>query len=335
MNSPQFSKNRLEKIIKRIQDLRILVIGDLMLDQFIYGKVTRISPEAPVPVVQVTDEMAFPGGAANVARNLAEFGVKVGVCGVLGKDAAGEQLVKLLKKSKIDTKGLFIESRFSTITKTRIIARQQQVVRVDHEQKLKFRPAEIEQIKVFFRKEIKNYQAVIVEDYGKGFLHQEIFDELVSVAREEEKIVTVDPSPANPLNFSGATAVKPNRVEAVAYAGLSGDPEDADMNKVGTTLLERWKVPYLLVTMGDQGMMLYQKFLTPYHTPTRAKEVFDVSGAGDTAISFFTAGLAVGLNGMEAAELANHAAGVVVSKLGTATLQPEELIQSFAEASEP
>lgn len=331
MNAPQFTKNRLEKIIKRIQDLKILVIGDLMLDQFIYGKVTRISPEAPVPVVQVTHETAFPGGAANVARNLADFGVKVGVCGVLGKDAAGEQLAKLLKKSKIDTKGLFVENRFSTITKTRIIARQQQVVRVDNEEKLKFRPSEVEQIKIFLKKELKNYQAVIVEDYGKGFLQQEIFNELVLLAAEEKKIVTVDPSPANPLDFSGATAVKPNRAEAIAYANLGGDPESADMGKVGAALLERWKVPYLLVTMGDQGMMLHQKYLGPYHTPTRAKEVFDVSGAGDTAISFFTAGLAVGLNGVEAAELANHAAGVVVSKLGTATLQPEELIASFVD----
>lgn len=333
MGMPTFNKNRLEKVIQRIQDLRILVLGDLMLDQFIYGRVSRISPEAPVPVVQVTHETAFPGGAANVARNLADFGVKVGVCGVLGKDNAGEQLAKLLKKSKIDTKGLFIESRFSTIIKTRIIARQQQVVRVDHEEMLKFRPSEMEQIKSFLRKELKNYQAVIVEDYGKGFLHQEIFDELVKIAAEQEKVVTVDPNPSNTIDFSGATAVKPNRSEAIAYAGLGGDPEATDMDEVGAALLERWKVPYLLVTMGDQGMQLYQKFLAPYHTPTRAKEVFDVSGAGDTAISFFTAGLAVGLNGMEAAELANHAAGVVVSKLGTATLQPEELIESFIGAA--
>lgn len=329
MNKPHFDRDRLEKVIQRMQNLRILVVGDSMLDQFVYGKVSRISPEAPVPVVHVTEETAFPGGAANVARNLSDFGIRTGVCGVLGKDSAGDQLVKLLKKSKIDTKGLFIESRFSTIIKTRIIARQQQVCRVDKEELLRFRPQEVEQIKAFFRKEVPNYHAVIVEDYGKGFLNQEIFNELARVAAEKEVILTVDPNPNNRIDFTGATALKPNRSEAFAYAEVASSLKKIEIEDVGDALLQKWDVPYLLITLGDEGMMLFQKFLKPYHTPTQAKEVFDVSGAGDTVISIFTAALAVGLNGMEAAELANHAAGIVVSKLGTATLKPEELIASF------
>ncbi|MDD5261697.1 MAG: D-glycero-beta-D-manno-heptose-7-phosphate kinase [Methylacidiphilales bacterium] len=325
-----FSPARLKKIVQRMQELRILVIGDLMLDEFVWGKVTRISPEAPVPVVHVTQETAMPGGAANVARNLADFGIKVGVCGVLGKDAAGENLARLLRKARMDTKGLFIENRFSTIVKTRIIARHQQVVRVDREAPLKFRESEIEQIRSFLKKEIEGYDAVIVEDYGKGFLTQEIYDEVAELAKPKNLIIAVDPNPNNPLNFTGATVVKPNRLEACAACGIADVEENDKLDAVGRDLLERWQLPYLLITLGEHGMMLYQRFLPPHHTPTRAREVFDVSGAGDTAISFFTAALAAGLNGNEAAEIANHAAGVVVSKLGTATLQPEELIEAIA-----
>ena len=329
MSEITFAPARLKKIIQRIQELKILVIGDLMLDEFVWGKVTRISPEAPVPVVQVTEETMMPGGAANVARNLADFGVKVGVCGVLGKDAAGEQLARLLRKAKMDTKGLFIENRFSTIVKTRIIARQQQVVRVDREKPLKFRASETEQIRAFLRKELPSYDAVIVEDYGKGFLNQEIYNELVELGAARNLIIAVDPNPNNPLDFTGATVVKPNRSEACAVCGVADLEGIEGLDKVGRELLDRWQLPYLLITLGEHGMMLYQRFLPPHHTPTRAREVFDVSGAGDTAIAFFTASLAAGLNGNEAAEIANHAAGVVVSKLGTATLQPDELFKNI------
>jgi D-beta-D-heptose 7-phosphate kinase/D-beta-D-heptose 1-phosphate adenosyltransferase len=321
-----FPRQRLNQIIKRMQKLRILVVGDLMLDEFVWGKVSRISPEAPVPVVHVEKQTFFPGGAANVARNLADLGVNVGVCGMCGDDANGGQLTGLLRGAKMDTKGLFVSKKFPTIVKTRIIARTQQVVRVDREEKLKFLPGDLKKIREYLRRELPKYDAVIVEDYAKGFVVQEIFDELV-ISGGKKLIISVDPNPNNLLNFSGASVVKPNKVEAYAACAVKGvDNSERPLDEIGQDLLERWNLPYLLVTLSEHGMKLFQRGGRPYHTPTKAKEVFDVSGAGDTVIAFFTAALAAGLDGDEAAEIANHAAGVVVSKLGTATVSPEELI---------
>ena len=326
----KFSKQRLGQIIKRMRQSRILVVGDLMLDEFVWGRVSRISPEAPVPVVHVEKQTFFPGGAANVARNLAELGVSVGVCGMRGDDANGEQLAQLLRGAKMDTKGLFTSRKFPTIVKTRIIARTQQVVRVDREEKLQFATDELKKIRAYLRRELPKYDAVIVEDYAKGFVVQEIFDELVG-AGNKKLIVSVDPNPNNLLNFTGATVVKPNRVEAYAACAVKGiDNSARPLDEIGADLLRRWNLPYLLVTLSEHGMKLYQRGGKPYHTPTKAKEVYDVSGAGDTVIAFFTAALAAGLRGDEAAELANHAAGVVVSKLGTATVSAGELIASMS-----
>jgi len=330
-----FSAKQLKSLIQKMQKLRILVLGDLMLDEFVWGKVSRISPEAPVPIVHVTQETLFPGGAANVARNLADFGIGVGICGVLGRDPAGDRLTRLMKKARMDTKGLYVNKKFSTIVKTRIIARQQQVVRVDRETPLRFGPAEVEKVKSYLRREQPKYDAVIVEDYGKGFLTQEIYDEVVRIGSRKKQIIAVDPNPNNHLNFTGATVVKPNRSEACALCGTKDTEDEEQVDRGGRQLLERWKLPYLLVTMGEHGMKLYQPGRSAHHTPTRAREVFDVSGAGDTVISFFTAALAAGLSGNEASEIANHAAGVVVSKLGTATLQPAELIQGVLQDEKP
>jgi D-beta-D-heptose 7-phosphate kinase/D-beta-D-heptose 1-phosphate adenosyltransferase len=325
-----FSGQRLRQIIKRMRRLRILVVGDLMLDEFVWGKVSRISPEAPVPVVHVERQTFFPGGAANVARNLAELGVGVGVCGMRGDDANGEQLAGLLRGAKMDAKGLFVSRKFPTIVKTRIIARTQQVVRVDREEPLQFTSDDLKRIRAYLRRELPKYDAVIVEDYAKGFVVQEIFDELVG-AGKNRPIVSVDPNPNNLLNFSGATVVKPNRVEAYAACAVRGvDNSARPLDEIGGDLLQRWGLPYLLVTLSEHGMKLYSPGVRPYHTPTKAREVFDVSGAGDTVIAFFTAALAAGVSGDEAAELANHAAGVVVSKLGTATVSAEELIASVS-----
>jgi D-beta-D-heptose 7-phosphate kinase/D-beta-D-heptose 1-phosphate adenosyltransferase len=326
-----FSRRRLNQIVKRMRQQRILVVGDLMLDEFVWGKVSRISPEAPVPVVHVEKQTFFPGGAANVARNLADLGVGVGVCGMRGDDANGEQLTRLLRGAKMDTKGLFVSKRFPTIVKTRIIARTQQVVRVDREEKLKFALGDLKKIRAYLRRELPKYDAVIVEDYAKGFLVQEIFDELVISGGKKKVIISVDPNPNNLLNFNGATVVKPNKVEAYAACAVKGiDNSSRPLDEIGEDLLQRWNLPYLLVTLSEHGMKLYRRGKHAYHTPTKAREVFDVSGAGDTVIAFFTAALAAGVSGDEAAELANHAAGVVVSKLGTATVSAEELIASVS-----
>lgn len=325
-----FSASELKSFISSMQEQRILVLGDLMLDEFIWGKVNRISPEAPVPVVHVTGESAYPGGAANVARNLADFGVPVIIGGMIGDDKNGEQLQKLLHQSRISAEAILTIPDYQTIVKTRIIARQQQVVRVDRELRRPISPKEIDELLRRLGKIIPTVNAVIIEDYGKGFITQQLVDHIISLAANHLCIVTVDPNLNNPLDWSGATLVKPNRKEAFTALGLPEEETLTDVLKIGELLLEKWQVNSLLITLGEEGMMLFDPPDPPYHTPTRAREVFDVSGAGDTVIAFVTAALAAGLDSVQAAEIANHAAGVVVGKLGTATLTPEELTNSFA-----
>jgi D-beta-D-heptose 7-phosphate kinase/D-beta-D-heptose 1-phosphate adenosyltransferase len=304
---------------------RILVIGDVMLDRFVRGKVSRISPEAPVPVVHVTQETAHVGGAANVARNLAEFGIRASVCGLVGRDAAGAELAALLRKDGIDTRGLLTDPQRPTIVKTRIIARQQQVVRVDWEERMTLSPARQAALRTHLRRSIAAHDAVIIEDYGKGLLTQDLFDFICASAAWARKPVAVDPNVHNLLDYAGATVLKPNRLEAAAAAGVAALDTLDDARQAGNVLSSRWSLPLVLLTLGEEGMLLFEDGGAPYHTPTRAREVFDVSGAGDTVIAFFTAALAAGLGGRLAAEIANHAAGVVVSKLGTATVSAEEL----------
>lgn len=332
MEPPEISQQRLKRAITRMQKAKILVIGDLMLDKFIRGNVSRISQEAPIPVVHVTEESYFAGGAANVARNLSEFGIGCGVCGVLGKDAGGQELSSILRGQNISTKGVFVEGRQSTIVKTRIIARQQQVVRVDHEKPIRLSKDQLDRMLKFLSKEIPLYDAVIIEDYGKGTVTQTVFDEIAEICKKEEKIVTVDPNPRNPLAFHDVTTVKPNRLEAFLSARREDEGGIEAVKEVGQFLMDRWVTDQILITLGDQGMLLFEKGTEPFHLPTRAKEVFDVSGAGDTGIAFYTAALVAKFSPAEAAEVANHAAGVVVGKSGTATLSPEELIESFDEA---
>ncbi|MDZ7369901.1 MAG: D-glycero-beta-D-manno-heptose-7-phosphate kinase [candidate division KSB1 bacterium] len=327
------SLQRIDEIISLLQKQRILVLGDLMLDEFIWGKVDRISPEAPVPVVQVTGESWYPGGAANVARNLADFGIRTSLGGLLGNDAAGEKLLELFGRSNISNEAVFQADDFHTIVKTRIIARHQQVVRVDREKRRLIRPEEVETVLERIRPLFPTIDAVIVEDYGKGFITQPLLDGLVALAEEHMRIVTVDPNPNNPLDWSGVTLVKPNRKEAFQWLGLPESEEHEELIKVGRLLLEKWRVSLLLITMGEEGMMLFDPPNEPYHTPTRARDVYDVSGAGDTVIAFVTAALAAGLSAVEAAEIANHAAGIVVGKLGTATVTPEELRAELASNS--
>lgn len=300
-----------------------------MLDEFIWGKVSRISPEAPVPVVHVTHDSAYPGGAANVARNLSDFGVSVFVGGVIGRDSNGKILRELLHNAGISTQALLAVSGFPTIVKTRIIARHQQVVRVDREIMCELKNKQFNKLLSLIAGLVPEVDALILEDYGKGFVTQELVREVVSLANKYGTIVTADPNPNNPIHWAGVTMVKPNRQEAYAAAGLQFAEDDKSLNDVGYQLLEKWEIPYLIITLGEEGMILFHPPEGPYHTPTKAREVYDVSGAGDTAIAFFTAAMAAGLTGAEAAEIANHAAGIVVSKLGTATLRPEELLKSF------
>ncbi len=330
-------RDHASRLVTRFAEKRILVIGDLMLDEFIWGKVSRISPEAPVPVVNVTAESYYPGGAANVARNVREFTPATSVLGVTGADAPGNRLLSLLRSCGIDTSGVQQDPELITTVKSRIIARNQQVVRVDRERRTALTPEQAERTMCHCQTAIPAADGIVVTDYGKGFLTQPLADFISRTALAHGKILTVDPHPHTSLVWQGATAVKPNRLEAFLAAGMSpSDPvepvlRDQALLEAGRRLLERWHPRCLLVTLGEQGMLLFQSGAPPYHTPTCAKDVFDVSGAGDTAIGVLTLALCAGATPEEAAELANHASGIVVGKLGTATTSSAELQASFAE----
>lgn len=321
--------------IQRMSGCRILVIGDVMLDHFIWGAVRRISPEAPVPIVEVTKETTFPGGAANVARNLSAFTPHAYLMGRVGKDSAAGELTKLLNEEGVNTSPMLESDELPTIAKTRIIARQQHVVRVDREMIEKLSAEELREVSSRVEAMLPELDGLIIEDYGKGFVTQAFVDQVLMLAKAAGKLVTVDPSPRNPLSWRGATLVKPNRLEAFAAAGIQdartpGPPlEDARLLEVGEQLLDQWAVEKVLVTLGEQGMMLFRRNAPPHHIPTRAREVYDVSGAGDTAIAFLTLALAAGLSDEDAADIANHASGIVVGKLGTARVSVDELLQAF------
>jgi len=326
---------RVEEILQRSSEKRILVIGDLMLDEFIWGRVSRISPEAPVPVVEVVRESYYPGGAANVARNVREFSSSAFVMGLIGEDAHAQQLKTILAASRINFDAVQSDPSFQTIVKTRIIARQQQVVRLDRERP-QLLTAELRRRSIETLTDLLPViDGIIFEDYGKGFLEQDFLDEIVTLARSQGKVVTADPNLRNPLMWRGMTAVKPNRIEAFAAVNQPWQEShlhplhDKALLKVGAELLEKWAPNQLLITLGDQGMLLFDPKAAPYHVPSRAREVYDLSGAGDTAISLFTLSLMAGATPVEATEISNHASSVVVAKLGTATLTPAELIKSF------
>lgn len=328
---------RLAQIAGKFAAQRILVIGDLMLDEFLWGQVSRISPEAPVPVVDVTSESYYPGGAANVARNVREFAPATSLMGIAGTDGAGDRLLRLIGEGGIEAGLVQRDQSRTTTVKTRVIARNQQVVRVDRERRTPVTAAQtdlaIEQIETA----LAWLDGVVVADYGKGFLSQRLAEAIGAMVRRHGKVLTIDPHPHASLSWRGATAIKPNRAEAYAAAGMrppdGGDAAERIQSVVeaGVRLLDIWQTENLLITLGEQGMLLFAAGQAPYHTPTRAKEVFDVSGAGDTAIAVLTLALCAGATPQEAAELANVASGIVVGKLGTATATLPELLMALAE----
>lgn len=327
------TRNRVSELLNPSK--RILVVGEVMLDQFIWGKVSRISPEAPVPVVEVVRETINAGGASNVARNLREFVDDVHLLSLIGVGQDAELLRGLLEGRGVHLDGLVVDPTYTTINKTRIVARGQQVVRVDREKRRGFTPEQRAQALAWFEKLIPSLHAVIIEDYDKGLLDQELVDRLITTARAQGKIVTVDPKPSNPIQWRNVTCITPNRGEAFRAAGQPlTDPVDPPLQDralldVGHILLDRWRCDHVLVTLSEQGMILFDPGREPYHIPTRAQEVIDVSGAGDTAIALLTAALASGATPVEAAEIANHASGIVVAKSGTAIATRAEVLASF------
>jgi D-glycero-beta-D-manno-heptose-7-phosphate kinase len=329
------NSKRLHQIFSRFPHQRILVVGDVMLDQFLWGRVSRISPEAPVPVVEVTRESFFPGGAANVARNLRALGSSVSVLGILGDDDAGEELRDLLEQQGVETDGLIVDPNRPTTLKTRIVAHHQQMVRFDREKSASLSPQIERKVLEYFALRLEHVSAVIFEDYAKGLLSQRLLQVMQGLAHKTHKVTAADPNPRHRLRYHGLTAVTPNRSEAFAAAGVPHvEPADevlADnaLLRVGQALLRSWKPRNLLITLGEHGMCLFRPAKKPHHIPTVAQEVFDVSGAGDTVIATLTLALVANADAVEAAEISNHAAGVVVGKVGTATCSPEELLASL------
>ena len=333
--SKLISRRRVRQILTAAQKARVLVVGDVMLDQFIWGGVSRISPEAPVPVLDFARESFMPGGAANVARNLVSLATPAELFGAIGRDDAGGKLVKLLGEQGIGCDGLVKCPARHTSVKTRIVAHQQQVVRVDRETRGGLDEKSTAVLLAEFGRKIARTDAVIIGDYGKGVVTQPLLERIKTLCRQRGVWLSLDPKPVHHLNLEGLSLITPNRKEAFELAELPDDTKhanplaDPNLRKVADRLLEQLRPALLLITLGELGMLLCQRGHSPFHIPTVAQEVFDVSGAGDTVIATFTLAIAAGASPMEAALLSNHAAGIVVGKVGTATTTPEELLASF------
>lgn len=321
-------------IVERFSGRPILVVGDLMLDRYISGSVSRISPEAPVPVVRVTHEHSQPGGAANVALNIQSLGGKAVVAGVTGRDAAAEELQELLFTGGIRTTGVLARDEMATTVKTRIMAERQQVVRVDHERAAGGIPADVEAALCERLGDLAaDVDGIIVEDYGKGVVTQNVLDAVLGAARERGIPVGFDPKQNHELSVAGVALATPNYAEARAAAGMSGSdsvPAAADdlLARIADELRKKWRAGLLIITLGPQGMYMLPEGGEAQIIPTRAREVFDVSGAGDTVIATAMLAAVAGADHLAATSLANYAAGVVVGKIGTATCSPDELLAS-------
>ena len=322
---PALSPGRLERLLQAFRKVRVLVVGDLMLDEFLWGKVNRISPEAPVPVVWVQTESMMPGGAANVANNLRALGAQVELAGMIGADRWGALLLEELQARQIGTAAVLREPSRPTIVKTRVIAHHQQVVRVDREHRGALDPSTVEQVVALVKRQLHSVDAIIIEDYGKGVICRALLEQVIPMARAGQKIITVDPKEDHFDLYHGVTALTPNRAEAGGAVGRELETDEAVI-QAGEELLRRLHSESVLVTLGEDGMCLFEKSGRKTRIPTVAQEVFDVAGAGDTVIATFTLALAGGSSMLQAAQLANVAAGIVVGKLGVASASPEELL---------
>jgi D-beta-D-heptose 7-phosphate kinase/D-beta-D-heptose 1-phosphate adenosyltransferase len=319
----------LKKALPRFREANILVIGDIIIDHFIYGSVTRISPEAPVPVVNVRREDLLLGGSANVLHNIHALGGKGAICGVIGRDVMGAQLLTLLEDINSPISGVMHCDDRPTTKKTRVIAQSQQVVRFDREVTGPLPAEVIARICAFLDENIGSFQAVVVSDYNKGVICQAIVEHLRTLRRRHPIPMVVDPKPGHSEFFKGATLITPNNLEAEQMSGIRIIDSDS-LLAAAVTLKRELASEAVLITRGEAGMALLSGDEPLFTIPTVAKEVYDVTGAGDTVIATLALGLAVGLSHAEAAAMANYAAGIVVGKVGTATASPEELLEVMA-----
>jgi len=320
------NQKRALEIIDRFSRAKVLVVGDLMIDHFIWGKVSRISPEAPVPVVEVDADHLLLGGSANVLHNIHAIGGRGYVSGVVGADKMGKKLVSEFRKRQIDTRGIVVEANRPTTLKTRIVAHSQQVVRFDRESRQPVTAESIERMITYICALRDELGAIVISDYGKGVITKALLDGIRDLVRDRKIIVCVDPKKTDFSLYEGFDIITPNHHEAGRAVGVERVSRE-NLIEVGTTLLSRYRYQALLVTRGEEGMSLFEKNDRIHHTlfPTQAREVFDVTGAGDTAIGVFALCMASGATFKEAAFLANHAAGIVVGKVGTSTVSQAEL----------
>ncbi len=314
-------------VLARMRGRRIAVVGDLMLDEWLWGRVRRISPEAPVPVVEVEDHSYTLGGAGNVANNLAALGARVWSIGVVGADEAGLRVTSMLRKLGVDTSGVLRDAKRPTTQKTRIVAHNQQVVRADRESTRTIDTGVAGRLARSIAALDGQVDGVVVSDYGKGLVTPSVVDALRGFTKKV--VIAGDPKPQNIASFASIDCIAPNAAEAGAVAGIAVET-DADLRKAAAALLLRTGCRYVLVTRGEHGMTLFAKDRKAFTVPAVARQVYDVSGAGDTVISVLTLALAVGAPIEQAVSLATLAAGVVVEKLGTATATAEEIVR-FAE----
>jgi D-beta-D-heptose 7-phosphate kinase/D-beta-D-heptose 1-phosphate adenosyltransferase len=320
-----------KSLLRTAAKSRVLVVGDVMLDQFLWGHVKRISPEAPVPVVEFERESFMPGGAANVARNLTALGAGVELFGLVGKDDGAKR-----KEDAVGSGGLKPVSDRMTTRKTRVVAHQQQVVRIDRETKQAGDHRTTQRLLSAVEKDLDGTDAIVVGDYNKGVVTQELLEGLCALCRPRGIWLSLDPKPSHQLDISGLSLITPNRGELFELAGLTDETRhpnplrDKNLMSAVKAVQAAYQPALLLVTLSEQGMLLAQRGVKPVVIPTVAQEVYDVSGAGDTVIASFTAAIAAGASSLEATLFANHAAGVVVGKIGTATVTPKELAASFA-----
>ncbi len=324
------SKRELLRILGKIRRLPLLVVGDVMLDRYIWGSVERISPEAPVPVVKVNKNEDRLGGAGNAARNLAALGAKVSVVGFIGADAEGNDLKRLFRQSGIDISGLLVDKTRPTSVKTRVIAHAQQVVRIDREESHEPSAAAKAALCRVLKRKIGAAKAVLISDYGKGAIGKEVFSILAEFRRAgafglNKRPLVLDPNPKNRDLYRGITVAKPNRKEAEDASGIR-IVDTRSALKAGKKLLSDWQAEMMLISLGEDGLLIvFADSDQGVLLETVAREVHDVSGAGDTVTSLFAAALAAGAKARVAGELANIGAGIVVSEVGTAAVDPKKL----------
>ena len=329
------SNQRADAIIQGFESTRIMVIGDIMIDQFVIGQVNRISPEAPVPVVKFQHEEFRLGGAANVAHNIRKLGGGVSLLGVLGSDDAGTQLLAELKRASIDPSDVFSERERTTTRKLRVVtSRNQQVARIDYETDKALSRGIVDKLSALLKSQIATADVIVVSDYLKGLLNQELMAELLLSAKDHGVPVFVDPKAPHLNWYSGCSLMTPNHHEAEKATGMRIQTED-EARAAASTLQTSVPCTSVLITRGEHGMWLTDGSLpgadrVESALPTTAREVSDVTGAGDTVIAMMALSVAAGANLSEAAELANHAAGIVVGRFGASTVTTKELLGAFA-----